>query len=425
LNTAIDSFKLIKPAAPVNVSLTLPASKSISNRLLIIQAFCKEKFQINNLSEADDTNVLFAALEQLKTGKAGTFDIGLAGTAFRFLTAYLSAINGEFLLTGDERIKQRPVKALVQALQTMGAKIEYVDKEGFAPLKINGNTLSGAEINIKGDISSQFISALMLIAPTLQNGLTIIIEGEFVSRPYVAMTVKLMAMFGIEINWSANKIIIPAVPYNINGLPSDEQGNKFIEVEGDWTAGSYWCAITALSPGSIVQLNGMKQSSIQGDCIVPALFSFFGVSAEFTDAGCILKHNGKFEERFGFDFTDNPDLTQTVAVVVSVLKIPCLMNGLKTLRDKETNRIDALKEQLNKIGVKVTEVENDGLFIDPSSLNIPAELPINTYNDHRMAMAFAPLVLFTDKMSIENPMVVSKSYPSFWKHLSDAGFKAF
>lgn len=420
----MDSFNLIKPTAPVNVSLTLPASKSISNRLLIIHALSKEKFQINNLSEADDTKVLFAALEQLKT-KGGTIDIGLAGTSFRFLTAYLSVIKGEFLLTGDERIKQRPVKALVQALQTIGAKIEYTEKEGFAPLTISGNHLSGGEINIRGDISSQFISALMLIAPTLQNGLTIIIEGELVSRPYVAMTVKLMAMFGVEIDWSTNKIIIPPTPYNVSRLQSDKQGNKFIEVEGDWTAASYWCAITALNPGSVIQLNGMKQISIQGDCIAPPLFSFFGVSTEFTDTGCTLKHNGKFEERFGFDFTDNPDLAQTVAVVVSALKIPCLMNGLKTLRDKETNRINALKEHLNKINVKATEVENDGLFIDPSSLNIPAELSINTYNDHRMAMAFAPLVLFTDKISIENPMVVNKSYPGFWEDLASAGFKVF
>lgn len=412
-----------KPEKPINTAVHLPSSKSISNRLLIIQALCKYPFQIINLSDSDDTNVLLKSIKLIKDNKSNVIDVGLAGTTFRFLTALLTVTKGEFYLTGEERITQRPISNLVNALKNIGASVEYKNKQGFAPLEIKGGDLKGGEVSISGGVSSQFISALMLIAPVLKNGLKIHILDEIISRPYISMTMKLMQHFGIDVVWEKNRITIHEAEYNTNKLLQNNKGERYIEVEADWTSASYWYSICALSPGSKIKLIGLNQISIQGDSLLPALFGFLGVNTQCNNAEIILNHSGVKEEYFGFDFCDNPDIAQTVAVTAFALKMQCLLNGLSTLIHKETNRVEALIAELSKLNVLIIREENDGLFMKPKSSSFPEKITIKTYNDHRMAMAFAPLSIIAQEIGIENPEVVNKSYPNFWKHLSAAGFK--
>ena len=407
----------------LNGAITLPSSKSISNRVLMIKALSGLDIEITNLSEAKDTQTL---LQLLTTKGLTTFDVGHAGTSMRFLTAFLAMKEGEFILTGSERMQQRPIKILVDALKILGAEIECLNNEGFPPLKIKGKKLPGGEITIDGSVSSQYISALMLVAPYMKNGLKINFEGQVTSKPYIEMTTEVMRYFGVELLWMENSIEIKVGEYV----------SKDFLVEADWSAASYWYSMVALSNKADITLQGLQKESLQGDAVVANIYENFGVKTEFIENGIRLTKNSSpitHHSPLFLDFTDCPDLAQTVAVTCAALNIPAKLTGLSTLRIKETDRIAALQTELCKLGYQVN-IENDDLIIFPSlrteqggvkqSVTIneiasPLAMTntIKTYNDHRMAMAFAPLALLYP-IHIEDEDVVVKSYPNFWKDLT-------
>lgn len=402
--------------------IVLPFSKSESNRLLIIKALCKEPFLIKNLSDANDTKLLNNILS---SNKQASIDVEDAGTCMRFLTAYFALkTNEEVVLHGTERMHQRPIQPLVEALIQLGASIEYLDQVGFPPLKIKKKELTGNSIEIDGTISSQFISALLLIAPVLTNGLTIKINGDLVSKPYVTMTLKMMKLFGVKNQWKNNEITILHQAYSTNLLPIDENKEPYYSIESDWSAASYWYAMAALCKGNVdLTLKELKYTSFQGDVLVSALFSFFGIKTQFIANGVRLSKSNVREQYIGFNFSDNPDLAQTATVVAAALGIPCFFNGLQSLTIKETDRLQALKNELMKLGASIEIVDNDSIQIDSRFLKQTKEIPIiKTYNDHRMAMAFSPLSLHLGKIIIDTPLVVKKSYPNFWKDLEKMRF---
>ena len=335
----------------------------------------------------------------------------------RFLTAFFATRKGTFILTGTPRMKKRPIGILVQALRDLGATIEYLEEEGFPPLKITGKTLTGTEIEMDGNVSSQFISALLLISPELPNGLAIKFIGEVTSRPYVNMTLKMMEEFRVYGQWHGDFISVSKQAYHKKSEP-----DYLFDVEADWSSASYWHAMAALSKDAHFTIRGLKQPSLQGDSIIGDIFTFLGVKTEKMEGGFHLKKIKSHKEHFGFDFSDCPDLAQTCAVAVSALNIPALFNGVHTLRIKETDRIIALKNELNKIGVDVNILNDNAIEINPKSLITGPGPAINTYDDHRMAMAFAVLAMKLDSVTIENPEVVKKSYPDFWKDLKSVGF---
>ena len=423
LNSTTEMYSISNPTKKLTGSIQLTASKSESNRALIIQALSKEKFQIENLATAQDTQTLQEILtaDQLHMQSAlsneeRTYDVGPAGTTMRFLTAYFATTPGKRILTGSERMKQRPIGILVDALRTLGAKITYLEEEGYPPLQIEGKTLKGGELEIVGNISSQFISALLLISPVLQNGLVIHFKGEITSRPYINMTLKMMEEFEVVGTWHENSISVSKQKYLCNG------DNDYVYmVEGDWSAASYWYAFAALSDEVDFTIKGLKNASLQGDSIVSELFNFFNVSTTYANDGIHLKKLDVKNEHFGFDFSDCPDIAQTVAVVSGLLKIPAYFNGLHTLRIKETDRVSALKQELAKIGVDVEIIDDCSMQVTTPDLHKPTA-PIKTYDDHRMAMALAAIALKYDEVLIEHPEVVRKSYPDFWKDLEKTGF---
>jgi len=438
-------FLIEKPDKNLSGDITLPASKSISNRLLIIRALSQHPFQINNLSDSDDTRVLENALKSDKN----VIDIGHAGTSMRFLTGYCAITPGERILTGSERMKKRPVGDLVDALRALGAEIQYAEKEGFPPLRIRGKKLEGGKISVKSSVSSQFISALLMIAPVLKKGLEIKLGGNTVSPAYIELTLKLMQMFGIKYKQEGKLIIIRNQVY----VPSE------ITVEADWSAASYWYEMAALAGKTKIVIRGLTQSGLQGDSVLPELFDGLGVKTEFLKNGVRLIDKPKKISRFDYNFINQPDLVQAFAVLCVLKNIPFRFDGTQTLRVKETDRVEALKKELSKFGVRL-ESATDGNRIEFSvattgTKNTPGStratigaktatessrataetkagvktsatktspIKINTYEDHRMAMAFAPAALFGYKIDIENPEVVSKSYPCFWKDLIKAGF---
>lgn len=412
-------YRISHPTKKLQGSIQLTASKSESNRALIIQALCSEKFEIKNLAAAQDT----ASLQHILTSSLApnpssfTYDVGAAGTTMRFLTAYFSTKPGTHILTGSDRMKKRPIGILVNALRELGASIEYMEEEGFPPLKITGKSLKGGEIEIDGNVSSQFISALLLIAPEFQNGLVIKFKGEVTSRPYINMTLKMMEEFRIYGQWHENSISVSAQQYH-----KKSEADYVYTIEADWSSASYWYAIAALSNEANFIIKGLKNPSIQGDAIVADIFTFFGIKTEYTDDGIHLTKARIKDEHFGFDFSDCPDLAQTVAVVVSALQIPAFFNGLHTLRIKETDRIMALKNELKKINVEVEILNDNSLKINRSEALTPRPTSFATYEDHRMAMAFAALAMVSDTITIEHPDVVQKSYPDFWNDLKKTGF---
>ncbi len=392
-------------------SITLPASKSISNRLLILNALSENPGRIENLSASDDTRVLEKALA---TG-GGTIDIGHAGTAMRFLTAYLSIRDGRYLLTGSERMQQRPVGKLVEALKELGADVSYTGNPGYPPLSIRGKKLEGGEISIDSSVSSQYISALMMIGPVLEKGLTIHLRNQVVSASYIHLTEKLMMEMGIPVKFSGTRIEIPSGP--IVG--------KDTVVEGDWSAASYWYALAALSEQYGLQILGLRQDSMQGDSILPELFRPLGVETVFREDGIALKRIPLNAGEFVHDFSDHPDLVQTMVVLCGLLGLPFRMTGTRTLKIKETDRILALQLEMKKLGIPV-DADPDGEWIawDGKSTGTAAgNIQIKTYRDHRMAMAFSPAALRHPGLYIEDPEVVHKSYPDFWKDLEAAGFR--
>jgi len=386
----------------IDLRITLPASKSISNRALILNALAYSPYDIQNLSDCDDTRVTVKALDS----NDRTFDIGAAGTAMRFLTAFLSKTVGEWVITGSERMKQRPIKLLVDALTTLGARIEYVEKEGFPPLRIFGSALTGGEIRLNGGVSSQYISALMMIAPYMQNGLKIILEGNVISVPYINMTLNMMKEYGVAVDFSNNIIDIKAQTYK----PIQ------YKVESDWSAASYWYEVLAIAGKGQIFLTGLNQNSYQGDSKVAALFEQLGVSSTYQVEGVLLQATGKYVEQFEYDFVNQPDLAQTFAVTCCMKGIPFHFDGLQTLKIKETDRIAALINELGKLGFVLTEPAEGQLAWIGNRCDAAQPVSIATYEDHRMAMAFAPAALITP-LVIEEPQVVSKSYPGFWEDI--------
>ena len=402
-------YKISKPDNKLKGTITLPASKSISNRLLIIQALCKEDFKIHNLSEAQDTQTL----KRLLNSGEGELDAGAGGTTMRFLTAYLSAKKGTRILTGTERMKKRPISGLVDALKQLGAEIEYLEKDGYPPLKIQGKPLSGGEVEVNSSISSQFISALLLIAPTLPNGLIIKLKGNIISKPYILMTLKIMEKFGVNGIWKENRITIKNSDY----IPEN------ISVEPDWSAASYWYAMAALAEDVDLKLTGLRKESIQGDAIAAQIFNLLGVQTDHLEEGVRLTKSRDMAMEFAFDFMDCPDLAQTVIVVSSLLGISAIYTGLESLRIKETERVAALITELKKLGVDIEELDKGSVKIKQGA-EFPAILPaIRSYDDHRMAMSFAPVCLKLGEIKIADPEVVSKSYPGYWDELEKVGFK--
>ncbi len=413
------TYKISKPNRHLEGEITPERSKSICNRALIIQALCENDFKINHISNSKDSQVL----QELLNSNAATLDAGAAGTTFRFMTAYLSIQQGTHTLTGSERMKERPIGILVNALRELGAEINYLEKDGYPPLQIIGNTeLNKAkEISIKGNISSQYISALLMIAPTLPNGLTINITGEISSRPYLQMTLNLMKYFGIKFseNETPDNLAITIAPQKYIA--------KDFTVETDWSAASYYYAMAAFSSECKLTLHGYQSSSLQGDSHIAEMMTNFGVETTFHDGYIYLHKSGPVTPMFEFDFSDQPDLAQTIAVICAGLGQPGLFSGLHSLRIKETDRIQALQNELAKMQVylskmpaRFSKTSDKEYFMQEGKANI--ELPtFETYDDHRMALAFATLATLAP-VKILDPDVVEKSYPEYWKDLKTLGF---
>jgi 3-phosphoshikimate 1-carboxyvinyltransferase len=402
--------KLIFNQRNLSGEITLTSSKSISNRLQIIRALSKSSFEIKNLSSSNDSQSLLRILNEFKAApeKDHLFNVGPAGTTMRFLTAYFSCLPCNVKITGSERMKERPIKELVNALQKLGAEINYTDNEGYPPLKIKGKILTGGSIDIKGDISSQYLTALLLIAPLLENGMELCYSEPLVSKPYLYMTIALMEYFGASVKWSGNVI----------SVRSSEYLSKDITVEADWSAASYWYLVCLLSNKCTLRINGLYQQSLQGDSVLAEIFDELGVKTTFSNGGITITKRENFEipKHFKFDFSNCPDIAQTLAVAICGLKLTAQFTGLSTLKVKETDRILALQNELSKFNVS-TRATSSTLEIDARSFNDNKDVLINTYHDHRMAMAFAPLGLVTGQILIENPDVVNKSYPEYWDDL--------
>jgi 3-phosphoshikimate 1-carboxyvinyltransferase len=403
-------------------TLTLPPSKSESNRALIIREFVHEGFRIQNLSDSQDTQTLLRILNEDKsnTDAERIYDVGSAGTTMRFLISLFANRPGVRILKGTERMHQRPVRILVDALREIGAKIDYLGKEGFPPIRITGTTLKGGTLEMDGSVSSQYISSLLMVAPTLPLGLVIKLKGEIASRPYMNMTLKLMEKFGVSGLLQENGISVSPQRYHHS---ADEMEDGF-EIEADWSAASYWYAMAAFSEKVDLTLKGLRKTSLQGDSILPDLFTLYGVSTEILEDGIRLTKSPVLIDRFGYDFIDCPDIVQTMGVVTSALGIPCLYRGLRTLKIKETDRGNALRNELKKFGLDFQVKSDDAAwFMETKGISEPIDMSIATYDDHRMAMAFASLAMKTGRVRIENPQVVSKSYPAFWNDMAAVGFK--
>lgn len=406
-------YTISKTNRLVKGEVILPSSKSISNRILIINALSYSPYEIENLSDSDDTKVMEAVLN------AGTnqFDIGHAGTAMRFLTAFLSKIVGEWTITGSERMRQRPIGILVDALRKLGASIEYTENDGFPPLRIVGTALKGGVIELDGSVSSQYISALLMIAPTIQGGITLKLLNKITSKPYIDLTLQLMKVFGVSHTWKGNEIRIAEQSY---------RPVKFT-VEADWSGASYWYAIAALSDECDLLLKGLHLKSLQGDSLQAGWFEkYFGVrSVQEGNNVRLSKSLAPEINVLALNFIENPDIAQTFAVLAVCRKIPFHFEGVATLKIKETDRILALITELSKFGAILTEPCNGELAWDGTfDLNQKIDPPvIETYHDHRMALSFAPAGLIYPEIIINDPQVITKSYPTYWEDLKNIGFK--
>lgn len=406
---------LHKPQSIHNTVIQLPGSKSISNRILLIKAISGLDFNINNGSSSDDTQYLVNALNLIKTSTSGVIDVGHAGTDLRFLTAFLASHEGSYELTGSSRLRERPIAELVTALNELGADIRYKEKQGYPPLLINGHKLQGGSITIRSDVSSQFITALLLIAPYFEKGLQITLEGKPVSEPYINMTIELMKRFGIVIKRETERITVNPGRYQYH--------ENIFFVESDWSAASYFYSLIALSPvATKLTLKGLNEPSLQADSVCSSIYKAFGVDTFFQENGIVIsKTQLPVQQVFKYNFLSCPDIAQTVAVTCIGLNVSFEFNGLKTLKIKETDRIEAMKTEAAKCGVQLTTSEEEMSFISlTGKLLQPAH--IDTYNDHRMAMSFSALCLCLNELTINNHDVVSKSYPGFWDDLKQTGF---
>ena len=405
---------IIKAPSQLNATINLPASKSISNRALVINAMAGSNNHPNNLSDCDDTEVIIAALKDMPE----VINIKAAGTAMRFMTAFLSATSGEHIITGTERMQNRPIGILVDALRYLGAEITYEKKEGYPPLHIKGKTLEGGHLEVVGNVSSQYISALLMIGPILKKGLELKLTGEIASRPYIDLTLWTMKEYGADAEWTdMDTITVKPQPY---------KANIDYTIENDWSASSYWYEMMALNGNidSSIKLEGLMDCSKQGDSVVKYIFSLLGVKSEFEARDGISNVNLKAHRcmlpRFDYDFTGSPDLAQTIVVTCCALGVKFKFTGLASLKIKETDRIEALKTELKKVGYVIHD-KNDNTLIWDGETCEPTFAPIDTYEDHRMAMAFAPLAFKFPQIEINDPEVVSKSYPHYWEDLKKVG----
>ena len=409
-------YNIISPTR-LNANIQLPASKSVSNRALIIYALSGGYKLPQNLSDCDDTEVIINAIRYMPE----VIDIKAAGTAMRFMTAYLSVMRGTHVITGTDRMKHRPIRVLVDALRKLGADIKYVNEEGFPPLRITGRKLTGGLLEIPGNVSSQFISALLMIGPVLEEGLELRLTGNIISRPYIDLTLWMMREFGADADWSAGDTIsVKPQPYK----------NRDYVIENDWSGASYWYEMVALSSDrdATVQLSGLMDGSKQGDSVVKYIFSLLGVKTKFETSKkeglqtVTLQRSGRCVPRLEYDFVNSPDLAQTVVVACCAKGVPFHFRGLSTLKIKETDRIEALKKELLKLGYVLKDFNGSELVWDGTRCNPLKQAVIDTYEDHRMALSFAPLSL-QQPIVINNPQVVTKSYPRFWDDLKSAGFE--
>lgn len=396
------------PYNKIECDVHLPASKSISNRALILNALSLSPGTIKNIAICDDTNAMIGALK-------GDCDvnIGAAGTAMRFLTAYFAMQDGKITkIDGSERMRHRPIKILVEALRACGANIEYMEADGYPPLLIKGGKLHGGEIKLQGNVSSQYISALMMISPHMTGGLEIKLEGEIISRPYIDMTISLMREYGVNAYMDESIIYIPQGRYKADGF----------SVESDWSAASYWYQMQALIPQSEIFLKGLLSDSVQGDSRVAEYFGKLGVSTYYTKDGVRLSTTLSNSDILELDLVDQPDLAQTIVVTACLMGRKFIIKGLSTLKIKETDRIEALRTQLFKLGYEIEVGADYSLSWDGIKRDSAKTVVIDTFDDHRMAMAFAPAAILYHGIEINDPQVVSKSYPDYWKHLKSAGF---
>lgn len=414
----MSKVRLSFPGSKIEGEIQLGGSKSISNRALLIQALCKSRFEISNLSDSDDT----ATLQRLLSQSEGIFDAGHAGTTFRFLTAYFAFKDGSQILTGSSRMKQRPIGVLVDALNNLGADIEYLENTGYPPLKINNpHTTIKNKITVSANTSSQYISALLMLAPALPEGLQLTLEGEIVSRPYLLMTLSIMKHFGIDYSFEDNTIIIQHQDY----VP------KSFFVEADWSAASYYYSMAAIAKEAKIVLHGLSENRIQGDSYIAELANHFGVTTSYDHHKITIEKNkdSKCDTFFEHDFIEQPDIAQTVMTMCAAKEVSALLTGLQTLYIKETDRILAFKTELIKVGVSINKVpkrfkekDNREFFMLDGKINIPDNVSFDTYHDHRMAMALAPLGILKE-IIINDAEVVSKSYPKFWEDLQSLGFE--
>lgn len=405
-NTPMEQLQLRKQQS-LHARAVLPASKSICNRALIINALaggCKLK----NVSSCDDSQVVVRALGHLEEKE---INIGAAGTAMRFLTAYLSVSNGEHVITGTERMKQRPIAILVDALRGLGADIEYVENEGFPPLRIKGRELTGGEISIEGSVSSQYISALLMVGATMHNGLILHLTGEVVSRPYIDMTLAIMRQFGARAEWVSDREVRVGGGYT---------GTSYT-IENDWSSASYWYEMMVLTDDATAEvvLPDLYRESLQGDSRIQHYFAYLGVRTEFVETNgesfVRLSKGGEVAESLTLNLVNEPDMAQTLVVCCCLKGVKFRFEGLQSLKIKETDRISALRKELEKLGYVVREEKDSVLWWDGERCETTEEVAIDTYEDHRMAMAFAPACFVREGIMINNPKVVSKSYPEFWE----------
>lgn len=387
--------------------LIITGSKSESNRCLLLKALFND-ITIENLSNSDDTELMKNAL----SSNHSLIDIHHAGTAMRFLTAYFATQNGrKTILTGSSRMKERPIRILVDALRNLGAKIEYSENEGFPPLKIQGQEFLKSEVFLQANVSSQYISALLLIAPSLKNGLNLYLDGKITSIPYIEMTLALLNEVGIKTSFESNKIKV---------FPYKGKNSKTLIVESDWSSASYFYSIVSLSSiGTKINISSYNKNSLQGDAILSKIYNSLGVSSKFNNSVLTIeKVSDDLPKSLDLDLSNTPDIAQTIAVSCLGLQINCNLTGLHTLKIKETDRLLALKNEIKKLGTNI-EISNNSLEIN-SPKPLLKNVEIKTYNDHRMAMSFAPLMLRTN-IFINDANVVSKSYPNFWNDLEKLG----
>ena len=410
-------YKLSAPKK-LDATVALPASKSISNRALIIYALSGGHIMPQNLSDCDDTEVIINAIRYMPD----VIDIKAAGTAMRFMTAYLSLMRGTHTLTGTERMKKRPIKILVDALRSLGAEISYLEEEGFPPLSITGTKLTGSVLEMSGSVSSQYISAVLMIGPMLDKGFELRLTGDIISRPYIDLTLYMMNEFGADADWtSADTITIKPVPYK----------TREYLIENDWSGASYWYEMMALidNPDAKLMLTGLKDGSKQGDSVARYIFSMLGVKTVFESKTSrkpqtvTITANGRCLPRLEYDFINSPDLAQTFVVTCAAKGVRFHFKGLSTLKIKETDRIEALKKEMRKLGYVIESRNDSELIWDGETCEPQMEKGIDTYEDHRMALAFAPYALKSGEIIINNPQVVTKSYPHFWESLEEVGFK--